>query len=273
MTYLSLRALQKAQLLFHLRHVTAAQAWHKLSKARGKFWCFTERSGHFSKRKKQVLLSSQSLHSLPAVEEVNAHNLVFLVKIWLTGSYIKWTSAHLQQNNCLYCMTQFPLCMQALPPLASVSRAGGMAFLDSPVSVVMLRSRLDLIFSIPPMLLTDWLTAFSPGLHGEIWLALTPWLPAPAFFGPRWLVAPCCCWTCWFILGIWDRLSLVTCLPWLASLLSGCIWVAGKKLVENSCACLSVELTLLRADTDGEKKSIDLDDTDQWFRLKFCIGP
>lgn len=272
MTYLSLRALQKAQLLFHLRHVTAAQAWHKLSKARGKFWCFTERSGHFSKRKKQVILSSQSLHSLPAVEEVNARNLVFLVKIWLTGSYIKWTSAYLQQN-CLYCMTQFPLCMQALPPLASVSRAGGMAFLDSPVSVVMLRSRLDLVFSIPPMLLTDWLTAFSPGLQGEIWLALTPWLPAPAFFGPRWLVAPCCCWTCWFMLGIWDRLSLVTCLPWLASLLSGCIWVAGKKLVENSCACLSVELTLLRADTDGEKKSIDLDDTDQWFRLKFCIGP
>lgn len=144
--------------------------------------------------------------------------------------------------------------MQALPPLASVSWAGGMAFLDSPVSVVMLRSRLDLVFSMPPTVLTDWLTAFSPVLQDEIWLALTPWLPAPVFFGPRWLVVPCCCWACWFIQGIWDRLSLVTCLPWLASLLSGCIWLAGKELVENGCACLSVELTLLRADTNGEKK-------------------
>lgn len=50
MTRLSLWALQKAQMLFHLRHVTTARAWHKRSKARGKFWRFTERSGHFSKR-------------------------------------------------------------------------------------------------------------------------------------------------------------------------------------------------------------------------------
>lgn len=124
-------------------------------------------------------------------------------------------------------LTQFPLCMHALPPLASVSRAEGMAFLDSPESMETLRSRLDLVFSIPPTLLTDWLTVFSPGLPGEIWLVLTPWLPAPTPFGPRWPAAPCCCWACWFTLGIWDRLSLVTCLPWLASLLSGCIWLAG----------------------------------------------
>lgn len=37
--------------------------------------------------------------------------------------------------------------------------------------------------------------------------------------------------------------------------------------MENSCACLSVELTLLTADTDGEKKNHD-----QYFRLKFCVG-
>lgn len=36
-TGLALRALQKAQMLFHVRSVTAARAWHKLSKARGKF--------------------------------------------------------------------------------------------------------------------------------------------------------------------------------------------------------------------------------------------
>ena len=35
MTGLALRALQKAQMLFHVRRVTAARAWHKLSKARG----------------------------------------------------------------------------------------------------------------------------------------------------------------------------------------------------------------------------------------------
>lgn len=58
MTCLSLWALLKAQMLFHLRHVTASQAWHKLSKARGKFWRFTERSGHFSYRENKISVLS-----------------------------------------------------------------------------------------------------------------------------------------------------------------------------------------------------------------------
>lgn len=208
-------------------------------------------------------------------EELSAPNLLFLVEIWLTGSWILANLVRLSVTASVYCATQFPLCARAfLPPLASVSRPGGMAFLDSASSVATVRSRFDLVLSIDPTPLADWLAAFSPGLHGEIWLALTPCPPPPpAYFGPRWLAAPCCCWCCWacgFKLGIWDRLSLVTCLPWLASLLSWSIWLAGEKLWDSCCASLSVGLTLLNADAGGGEKSIDYDDSDEWFREKPC---
>lgn len=169
-------------------------------------------------------------------------------------------------------LTQFPLYMCTLPPLASVSRAGGMAFLESPESMETLRSRFDLVFSIPtPTPLTDWLTAFSPGLLEDIWLILTPWLPALTLFGPRWPAAPCCCWACWFTLAIWDRLSPVTCLPWLASLLSGCIWLAGdwggglvwRIVVPASGAHIAYRQHWWR------RKRKD----NQLFKLKLCIRP
>lgn len=65
-THLSLRTQQKLQLLIDLKHVTAAQAWYKLSKARGKFWCLSERSGHFSKRKNKFFCPlSPDIHFLP----------------------------------------------------------------------------------------------------------------------------------------------------------------------------------------------------------------
>lgn len=136
------------------------------------------------------------------------------------------------------------------PPLASVSEAELTAVLVSPASAPMLRSRLHLVFSIPPTVLADWLGAFAPALQAEPWLDLTPWLPAPVFFGPRALVAPCC-WVSWFTLGICDCLSLVTSLPWL-SLLSGCIWSVGNELVKNSPASLSVGFTLLESRHCGE---------------------
>lgn len=121
-----------------------------------------------------------------------------------------------------------------------------------------LRSRLVLVFSIPPVPLTDWLPTLSPGLLRDNWLVLTPWLPEPMPFEPRWVADPgCCCCACWFTLGIWDRLSPVTCLPWLASLLSGCIWKAGdwgEGLVRRTAGLLVSGVTLLTGDTDGEKK-------------------
>lgn len=148
--------------------------------------------------------------------------------------------------------------IHVLPPLASVSRTGGTAFLNSPESMETLRSRLVLVFSIPPVPLTDWLPTLSPGLLRDNWLVLTPWLPEPMPFEPRWVADPgCCCCACWFTLGIWDRLSPVTCLPWLASLLSGCIWKAGdwgEGLVRRTAGLLVSGVTLLTGDTEGEKK-------------------
>lgn len=110
-------------------------------------------------------------------------------------------------------------------PLASGSKTGVSDSLWSPVSMETLLSLFALVFIIPPMPPPDWLRLFSPGLPGEIWLDLTPWLPDPLPFDP-WLPAgPCCC--AWFTLGSCDWDPLVTCLPWLDSLFSECIWLAG----------------------------------------------
>lgn len=110
-------------------------------------------------------------------------------------------------------------------PLASGSKTGVSDSLWSPVSMETLLSLFALVFIIPPMPPPDWLRLFSPGLPGEIWLDLTPWLPDPLPFDP-WLPAgPCCC--AWFTFGSCDWAPLVTCLPWLDSLFSECIWLAG----------------------------------------------
>lgn len=119
---LSLRARQKAQMLFHLRHVSAGMA--QTIKGQGEILMLHWKVRAFQRERKQVILSSQSLPSLPAVEEVNARNLLFRVKILVIGRWRKWTSAHLEQRNTVYtsqmptvifgraCLTSFGIRLQ-----------------------------------------------------------------------------------------------------------------------------------------------------------------
>lgn len=65
------------------RHCCEGMA--KTIKSQGEILMLQWKVRAFQHERKQVLLSSQSLYSLPAVEEVNARNLVFRVKIWLIG--------------------------------------------------------------------------------------------------------------------------------------------------------------------------------------------
>lgn len=83
----------------------------------------------------------------------------------------------------------------------------------------MLRSRFTLPFKELKFGTVFWLF-FSPELPGEIWVALPPWLPAPTPFEPRLQVGA------WLTLWCWAGAPLLPALPWLGSLLSGCIGLA-----------------------------------------------
>lgn len=84
----------------------------------------------------------------------------------------------------------------------------------------MLRSRFTLPFKELKFGTAFWLF-FSPELPGEIWVALPPWLPTPTPLGPRLQVGA------WLTLWCWAGAPLLPALPWLGSLLSGCIGLAN----------------------------------------------
>lgn len=84
----------------------------------------------------------------------------------------------------------------------------------------MLRSRFTLPFKELKFGTAFWLL-FSPELPGEICVALLPWLPTPTPLGPRLQVGA------WFTLWCWAGAPLLPALPWLGSLLSGCIGLAN----------------------------------------------